>query len=185
MLFKSLLITQKLNNMKKFKLTLLGILAMAFAFTGCKEDEPEPLKNIVQLAQGNANLSILVQAVVRAGLDDDLSGTGPFTVFAPTDAAFAALLVELDAASLADIDDATLLAVLKYHVVSGKVLSTSLTDGQVVAPILGDGNTFEIDLTGGAKIKDGAGRTSNITATDIEASNGVVHVIDKVLLPGS
>ncbi|HNY56351.1 MAG TPA: fasciclin domain-containing protein, partial [Chitinophagales bacterium] len=97
----------------------------------------------------------------------------------------AALLVELDAASLADIDDATLLAVLKYHVVSGKVLSTSLTDGQVVAPILGDGNTFEIDLTGGAKIKDGAGRTSNITATDIEASNGVVHVIDKVLLPGS
>ena len=172
MLFKSLLITQKLNNMKKFKLTLLGILAMAFAFTGCKEDEPEPLKNIVQ-------------AVVRAGLDDDLAGTGPFTVFAPTDAAFAALLVELDAASLADIDDATLLAVLKYHVVSGKVLSTSLTDGQVVAPILGDGNTFEIDLTGGAKIKDGAGRTSNITATDIEASNGVVHVIDKVLLPGS
>ena len=136
---------------------------MTFAFTGCKEDEPE-LKNIVELAQGNANLSILVQAVVRAGLDDDLAGAGPFTVFAPT--------------------DATLIAVLKYHVVSGKVLSTSLTDGQVVSPILGDGNTFEIDLTGGAKIIDGAERTSNITATDIEASNGVVHVIDKVLLPG-
>jgi uncharacterized surface protein with fasciclin (FAS1) repeats len=170
--------------MKKLKLTLVAILAMAFAFTGCKEDEPEPLKNIVQLAQGNANLSILVQAVVRAGLDDDLSGTGPFTVFAPTDAAFAALLVELGATTLADIDDATLIAVLKYHVVSGKVLAGSLTDGQTVTPILGGvGNTFEIDLTGGAKIIDGRDRVSNITATDIPASNGVVHVIDKVILP--
>jgi transforming growth factor-beta-induced protein len=169
--------------MKKLKLTLLGILAMTFAFTGCKEDEPE-LKNIVELAQGNANLSILVQAVVRAGLDDDLAGAGPFTVFAPTDAAFAALLDELDATSLADISDETLIAVLKYHVVSGKVLSTSLTDEQVVTPILGGvGNTFKIDLTGGAKIVDANGRIANITATDIEASNGVVHVIDKVILP--
>lgn len=170
--------------MKKLKLTLVAILAMAFAFTGCKEDEPEPLKNIVQLAQGNPNLTILVQAVVAAGLDDDLSGTGPFTVFAPTDAAFAALLDELDVTALGDIDSDLLLAVLKYHVVSGKVLAGSLTDGQTVTPILGGvGNTFEIDLTGGAKIVDANDRVANITATDIAASNGVVHVIDKVILP--
>lgn len=170
--------------MKKLKLTLVAILAMVFAFTGCKEDEPEPLKNIVQLAQGNPNLTILVQAVVAAGLDDDLSGTGPFTVFAPTDAAFAALLDELDVTALGDIDSDLLLAVLKYHVVSGKVLAGSLTDGQTVTPILGGvGNTFEIDLTGGAKIVDANDRVANITATDIAASNGVVHVIDKVILP--
>ncbi|MCC6571335.1 MAG: fasciclin domain-containing protein, partial [Chitinophagales bacterium] len=111
-----------------------------------------------------------------------LSADGPLTVFAPTNAAFAALLEELDADSLDDIDNETLISVLKYHVVSGKVLAGDLSDEQEVAPILGD-QTFTIDLTGGDKIVDANDRVANITTTDIEASNGVIHVIDKVILP--
>lgn len=171
--------------MKKIKFTLLlAIAAISFMFTGCKEEEPAP-KNIVQIAQSDENFSILVQAVVRAGLVDELSADGPLTVFAPTNAAFAALLDELDADSLDDIDDETLISVLKYHVVSGKVLAGDLSDEQEVAPILGDDQTFTIDLTGGAKIVDANDRVANITTTDIEASNGVIHVIDKVILPSS
>ncbi len=170
--------------MKKMKFTLLlAIAAISFMFTGCKEEETPAPKNIVQIAQSDENFSILVQAVVRAGLVDELSADGPLTVFAPTNAAFAALLEELDADSLDDIDNETLISVLKYHVVSGKVLEKDLSDEQEVAPILGDDQTFTIDLTGGDKIVDANDRVANITTTDIEASNGVIHVIDKVILP--
>ena len=169
--------------MKKMKFTLLlAIAAISFMFTGCKEEETPAPKNIVQIAQSDENFSILVQAVVRAGLVDELSADGPLTVFPPTNAAFVALLEELDADSLDDIDNETLISVLKYHVVSGKVLAGDLSDEQEVAPILGD-QTFTIDLTGGAKIVDANDRVANITTTDIEASNGVIHVIDKVILP--
>jgi len=171
--------------MKKMKFTLLlAIAAISFMFTGCKEEETPAPKNIVQIAQSDENFSILVQAVVRAGLVDALSAEGPLTVFAPTNAAFAALLEELDVESLDDISDELLIDVLKYHVVSGKVLAGDLSDEQEVAPILGDNQTFTIDLTGGAKkIVDANDRVANITTTDIEASNGVIHVIDKVILP--
>jgi transforming growth factor-beta-induced protein len=167
--------------MKKIKLTFLAIAALAFAFTGCKEEE-EPQKNIVELAQATPDLSILVEAVVKAGYVDLLSGDGPYTVFAPTNAAFVSLLDELDATSLDDIDVPTLQAVLQYHVVNGKVLSSSLTNGQVVEPLL-TGTEFTIGLTGGAKITDANDRVANITTVDVEASNGVVHIIDKVILP--
>lgn len=171
------------NIMKKIKLSLVAILAIAFAFTACKEEETPAPKNIVELAQSNPDLSILVQAVVKANLAGALSASGPLTVFAPTNAAFGSLLSELGVSSLNDLDSATVANVLLYHVVSGKVLAGSLTEGQVVTPLLGGGNTFTIGLTGGAKITDARSRVSNITATDIEASNGVVHVIDKVILP--
>jgi uncharacterized surface protein with fasciclin (FAS1) repeats len=111
-----------------------------------------------------------------------LSGTGPFTVFAPTNAAFTALLAELGVAGLNDIPAATLDAVLQYHVVNGaNVLSTQLTDEQVVTSL--EGTSFRIDLTGGAKIVDANDRVANIIITDVQASNGVVHAIDKVILP--
>lgn len=171
--------------MKKIKLTILAFAAVALVFTGCKKDEPKdttPKKNIVELAQGNPDLSILVQAVVKANLVGALSGPGPLTVFAPTNAAFTSLLSDLGKSSLDDLDSATVANVLLYHVVSGKVLSSSLTEGQVVSPLLA-GTTFKISLTGGPKITDASLRVTNITATDIEASNGVVHVIDRVLLP--
>lgn len=141
---------------------------------------------VVNQALNNPNFSTLVAALTRSDLGVDyvsvLSGAGPFTVFAPTNAAFASLLTELGASSLNDISADVLNKVLQYHVVSGSnVLSTQLTDEQVVPTFLGQNLT--IDLTGGAKIKDAAGRVSNIIATDVQAANGVVHAIDKVILP--
>jgi uncharacterized surface protein with fasciclin (FAS1) repeats len=141
---------------------------------------------IPTFAVANPDFSILVQALTRSDLSQNyatfLSGTGPFTVFAPTNAAFAALLAELGANSLEDIDAETLEAVLTYHVVAGaNVVAGSLTEGQVVATA--QTGTFIVSLSGGAKITDGAGRETNIIATDIQGSNGVVHAIDRVLLP--
>ncbi len=168
---------------------VFSIVASAILFTSvvtmssCKKEE-DP-KNVVQIAQGNSDFSILVQALTRSDLStnyaDVLSGTGPFTVFAPTNAAFSALLTELNYASLDAIPAATLEAVLKYHVVSGKVLSSSLTEGQNVTTLQGE--TFTVSLAGGAKITDKNARVSNITTVDLEGSNGVIHVIDKVILP--
>lgn len=136
-------------------------------------------------AAANPDFSILVQALTRSDLStnyvDFLSGDGPFTVFAPTNDAFSALLTELNANSLSDIDAATLEAVLTYHVANGNVVAGDLTEGMMVTTA--QGGTFTINLTGGAKIIDGAGRETNVIATDIQGSNGVVHAIDRVLLP--
>lgn len=143
------------------------------------------LPTVVTFAVSNPDFSILVEALTRPDLSVNyatvLSGTGPFTVFAPTNAAFAALLTELGATSLNDIDAATLESVLTYHVVSGNVVAASLTEGQVVTTL--QSGTFTIGLAGGPKISDFNNRVSNIVATDVQGSNGVVHVIDKVLLP--
>jgi len=140
---------------------------------------------IPTFAVSNPEFSILVQALTRADLSANyatvLSGTGPFTAFAPTNAAFAALLTELGASSLDDIDAPTLEKVLTYHVVSGNVLAGSLTEGQTVTTL--ETGTFTIGLTGGAKITDENSRVSNIIATDVQGANGVIHAIDKVLLP--
>lgn len=171
---------------KQFVLLLsLFVLPALFTLNSCKKEEEGPTKNVVEIAQSNSDFSILVQALTRSDLSTNyatvLSGSGPFTVFAPTNAAFSALLTELGVASLNDIPAATLEAVLKYHVVPGKVLSSSLSNGQVVSTL--NGATFTIGLTGGAKITDQQARVANITATDLDATNGVVHVIDKVILP--
>jgi uncharacterized surface protein with fasciclin (FAS1) repeats len=141
---------------------------------------------IPTFAVANPDFSTLVQALTRSDLTTNyatfLEGDGPFTVFAPTNDAFAALLTELNAQSLDDIDAATLEAVLTYHVVAGaNVLADDLTEGQTVTTA--QTGTFTISLAGGAKITDGAGRETNIIATDIQGSNGVVHAIDRVLLP--
>jgi transforming growth factor-beta-induced protein len=170
--------------MKNLKSLMMSFFALALMFTSCKEDEVvEPQKNIVELAQANPNLSILVQAVLKANLAGALSGDGPLTVFAPTNAAFVSLLSELGAESLDDLDSTTVANVLLYHAVGAKVLAGSLTEGQQVQTLLAD-KKFTVSLVGGAKVTDLDGRVSNITATDIEASNGVVHVVDKVFLPG-
>lgn len=144
------------------------------------------IPKIPTFAVANPDFSILVQALTRSDLSTNyatfLEGDGPFTVFAPTNAAFAALLTELSAPDLASIPAATLEAVLTYHVVgNANVLAGSLTEGQVVTTA--QTGTFTISLAGGAKITDGAGRETNIIATDIQAGNGVVHAIDRVLLP--
>jgi len=141
---------------------------------------------VVNHALNNPNFSTLVAALTRSDLGVDyvsvLSGTGPFTVFAPTNSAFAALLTELNVADLNAIDAATLNKVLQYHVVANaNVRSASLTDGQVVGTF--GGQNLTIDLDGGAKIVDANNRTANIIAVDVQATNGVIHAIDKVILP--
>lgn len=112
-----------------------------------------------------------------------LSGTGPFTVFAPTDAAFQALL-DSDASwnTIADIPVATLDAVLKYHVVSNaNVQADELTDGQSIGTL--QGNNLTVDLSSGAKLQTTSNQTVTIEATDVQGSNGVVHVVNMVMLP--
>jgi transforming growth factor-beta-induced protein len=137
-------------------------------------------KNIVQLAVGTPALSILVEAVVAAGLQDVLSGAGPFTVFAPTNDAFVALLGELNITKAALLADKALLTkVLTYHVVPGQVLSSGIPFGQPVTSVQGQTFTIGKDL----QITDQNGRKARIVATDVAASNGVVHVIDRVILP--
>lgn len=148
-------------------------------------DEVIGLPTVVTFATSNPDFSILVQALTRQDLTTDfveiLSGSGPFTVFAPTNAAFAALLTELGVASLNDIPVATLEAVLTYHVVGANVRAAALSEGQVVTTL--NGGTFTIGLTGGASITDENNRVANIVATDVQGANGVVHVLDKVILP--
>jgi uncharacterized surface protein with fasciclin (FAS1) repeats len=138
---------------------------------------------IVQTAQSLPDFSILVEAVVAAGLVDDLSAAGPFTVFAPTNDAFAALLAELGVSKedlLASTD--LLTAVLTYHVVPGSVLASGVPAEQAVTTLAG-GIFKPTAVPGGLAIADGRNRVANIVATDVFASNGVIHVIDKVLLP--
>lgn len=145
------------------------------------------LPTIITHATANPNFTSLVGALTGQGQPDFvsvLSGTGPFTVFAPTNAAFTALNTELAPGGIAGVSAANLTKVLQYHVVSpANVLAATLTEGQIVTPILSPAQTFTIQLSGGAKIKDANNRMSNIVITDVQCSNGVIHAIDKVLLP--
>ncbi|MGN6829775.1 fasciclin domain-containing protein [Paucibacter sp. M5-1] len=137
-------------------------------------------KTIVQTASALPDFSILVDAVVAADLAGTLSGTGPFTVFAPTNAAFAALLTELGISKDALLADKALLTkVLTYHVLPARVLKADVPVGPAITTV--QGNTFTVDAN--LDISDRNGRKARITATDVLASNGVIHVIDKVILP--
>jgi transforming growth factor-beta-induced protein len=132
---------------------------------------------VVGVATENDSFSILVQAVVKAGLVETLSGTGPFTIFAPTNAAFTALFAQLGVSGIADLTAAQLIPILKYHVVSGNVLSSQLSNGSV--------QTLNGAITVNLMPSPAINGASKIVATDIQASNGVIHVIDKVLLPST
>ncbi len=131
---------------------------------------------VVDLALDNSNFSILVEAVVKANLVETLSGPGPFTIFAPTNSAFEALFTELGVTGIADLTAEQLTPILLYHVVSGNVRSSQLSDG----PVETLNGTIVISMSPSPTIN---GNTA-ITATDVQATNGVVHVIDKVLIPG-
>ncbi|MEO1688077.1 MAG: fasciclin domain-containing protein [Pseudomonadota bacterium] len=134
-------------------------------------------KDIVDTAVGAGSFNTLVAAVQAAGLVDTLKGEGPFTVFAPTDEAFAALPEGTVEALLLPENKDQLVAVLTYHVVSGKVMSADIA-GKAMEVETVQGSTASIDATDGVMI-DGA----NVVTADIEASNGVIHVIDAVILP--
>ena len=166
-------------------LILTSVAAATTLLTACGSDDhvAAPAKNIVELAQATPDLSILVEAVVAAGLVATLSGAGPFTVFAPTNAAFASLLGELGVTKEALLADKTLLtAVLTYHVLGSKVESSQIPLGAAIKTV--QGANLTINSAGmGLAITDGRGRKANIVTANIQASNGVVHLIDKVILP--
>jgi uncharacterized surface protein with fasciclin (FAS1) repeats len=158
---------------------LAGASAGLMAACGGSDDDHEP-RSIVATAQATPSLSILVEAVVAAGLVDALNAPGPLTVFAPTNDAFASLLAELGVTKEALLANKTLLtSVLTYHVVSGRVLKADVPINTPIKSLQGATFTVGADL----KITDGRGRKAGITTTDIVCSNGVVHVIDKVILP--
>ena len=131
-------------------------------------------KSIVTLASENAKT--LAAAVTAADLVETLEGAGPFTVFAPTDAAFAAIQSDVDSL-LKPENKAKLANILTYHVVSGAHLAADLKDGAELTTVQGE--KLKVTVNGGKVTVGGA----NVTAADVAASNGVVHLIDKVLLP--
>ena len=147
------------------------------------------LPTVVTFAVADPNFSILKTALTRADLTFDFVGTlstangtdpAPFTVFAPIDQAFVDLLEELEKDSLDDIDEETLNATLKMHAVAGaNVLAAGLSDGLTISTLGGD---ITANITGGATLTDANNRVSQIVAVDVQASNGVIHAIDKVLL---
>jgi uncharacterized surface protein with fasciclin (FAS1) repeats len=152
--------------------TFLALAAStAFALPALAAD-----KDIVDTAIEAGSFGTLVAAVQAAGLVDTLKGEGPFTVFAPTDDAFAALPAGTVEDLLKPENKDKLTAILTYHVVPGKVMSTDLSNGMKAATVQGGEVTIMTD--GGVKVDD-----ANVVSADIEASNGVIHVIDAVIMP--
>jgi uncharacterized surface protein with fasciclin (FAS1) repeats len=133
-------------------------------------------KDIVDTAIGAGSFTTLVAAVQAAGLVDTLKGDGPFTVFAPTDDAFAALPDGTVADLLKPENKDKLVAILTYHVVAGKVMSSDLSNGMMAATI--QGSDVKIMTEGGVTVNG-----ANVVTANIEASNGVIHVIDAVIIP--
>ncbi len=160
---------------------LSGLLLTSFAATAGHHEDGEAMATptIVEIAVGNPDFSTLVAALQAAGLVEALSGEGPFTVFAPTNAAFAAL----PAGTLDDLlkpeNKDKLTAILTYHVVSGKVMAADVVTLTEATSLQGD--TIAVSASDAGVKVDAA----NVTATDIRASNGVIHVIDAVILPNS
>jgi uncharacterized surface protein with fasciclin (FAS1) repeats len=156
---------------------------------GAEETATVDAGTIVEVAQGNEDFSTLVAAVVAADLGETLSGEGPFTVFAPTNDAFAKL-PEGTVETLTTTETETLANILTYHVVAGDIDAATLTqaitdageEGYVIETV-GGGTLTATIVDGNVVLTDAAGGTSTVTATDIEASNGKIHVIDTVLMP--
>lgn len=175
---------KKLTYLFAISLTLIFAVGCGGSTTEKTKAAPEEAvvapaaKDIVDLAVGTDALSTLVAAVKAAGLVETLQGDGPFTVFAPTNEAFAALPAGTVEMLLKPENKDKLIAILTYHVVSGKVMSTDLSDGMKAATV--NGAEITITTAGGAKVNG-----ANVVTADVEASNGVVHVIDAVILPPS
>jgi len=183
-------------DIKKAILLGLCVPALAFGVAACSSDDEESTStgttteqtdaaatdeaatmNIVETAQATPDLSTLVSAVVAADLAETLSGTGPFTVFAPTNEAFAALPPAELQRLLKPANKDELAKILTYHVVAGDVKAADLTDGQKVKTV--EGQELTITIKGDKVMVNDA----TVAMADIATSNGTVHVIDGVLLP--
>ncbi|WP_457935436.1 fasciclin domain-containing protein [Mesorhizobium sp. 10J20-29] len=151
--------------MKFAKYLAVGMIAATFSL-------PAKAADIIDIAVGAGSFATLVAAVQAAGLADTLKGEGPFTVFAPTDEAFAALPAGTVEDLLKPENKDKLVAILTNHVVAGKVMTTDLKDDMMAKTV--EGGEVKIDLDDGVMVND-----SNVVTADIAADNGVIHVIDK------
>lgn len=172
--------------MKKLSIWALAVFAltMPLFLSSCSDDDDDPIitNTIVDIAASDARFTTLVEALTKAGLVTTLQQAGPYTVFAPTNAAFDDLFNALGVSGIQDLDAATLTPILLYHVVGANVLSTDLSTGFVNS--LSDGAestkvSIDVDISSGVKLNGSA----NVTQADIAADNGTIHVIDAVLLP--
>ncbi len=178
--------------MKNLKLLSLAIIALAASLAvSCNNapkektvemevpavEEAEAPKTVVDVAIGSPDHTTLVSAVTAAGLVETLSGAGPFTIFAPTNAAFAALPAGTVDNLLKPESKEKLTGILTYHVVAGNVMAADLTDGQIVKTL--NGQDLKVSIKDGKVMING----SNVTAADLTGSNGVIHVVDSVLMP--
>jgi uncharacterized surface protein with fasciclin (FAS1) repeats len=143
-----------------------------------------PSKNIVENAVKSKDHTTLVAAVKAAGLVDTLSSKGPFTVFAPTNAAFGKLPAGTVDTLVKPENKATLTKILTYHVVAGKLNAADLTDGKTLKTVEGEDLTVK-NSGGKVTLTDAKGGTSTVTIADVNQSNGVIHVVDTVLMPKS
>ena len=169
------LLIRSSDMIRKTILKLAAITAISFSMIAPTVAQMK--SDIVDTAVAAGSFNTLVAAVQAAGLVDTLKSDGPFTVFAPTDAAFAALPAGTVESLLKPENKDTLVKILTYHVVSGKVMSADIA-GTTLSPATVEGSTVNINATNGVMI-DGA----NVVTADIETSNGVIHVIDKVIMP--
>ena len=190
-----------MNTLKK-TLTNTFAAVSVLALAACAGEEAAPAEDeammaeaetpgtLVDVAAGDESFSTLVAAVQAADLGATLSGTGPYTVFAPTNDAFGKL-PDGTVENLTTNDTDTLTSILTYHVVEGAVDAATLTaaieaagEGGHPVPTIGGGELTATIVDGAVVLTDATGGTATVTATDVEASNGLIHVIDTVLMPG-
>ncbi len=172
--------------MKKQKL-IYGMIALMgiFIFTGCEKAEDDMKSaadmTIAEYASSNASFSILVEALAKADLVNVLNGTGNYTVFAPTNDAFTSLFNELGISGIDALTKETLTPILLYHVLGTEAKSSMITTGyySTLSPAQGSTLSLKVDVSSGVKLN----KTTNVTTADVDVKNGVIHVIDKVLLP--
>ena len=159
-----------------FSIALVAVMTFGLTLNSeAKATDDTSSSTVVEIAVSNPDFSILVEAVTKADLAGALSADGPFTVFAPTNDAFKALFADLGVKGVEDLTAEQLTPILTYHVVSGNVMSSDLSNTSVETL---NGKKLKVDLSDGVKIND-----SNVIAADIKGKNGVIHVIDKVLIP--
>jgi transforming growth factor-beta-induced protein len=172
-----------MKTIKKLSTSLL-IVAIVSSLTifstanakNAKDGAPE--MNVVEIAIADERFSILVEAVSKAGLVDALSAEGPYTVFAPTNDAFEMLFNDLGINGVEDLTAEQLTPILLYHVVNGKVMASDVKSGKVST--LNEDAWMNIEASSKGVTID---ETSNVIITDVEGTNGVIHVIDRVLIP--
>jgi transforming growth factor-beta-induced protein len=173
--------TRNIFNTAKLSFAALLVGIMSFSNVIANEaKEANPQMTIVEIASSDERFTILVDAVVKADLATALSADGPYTVFAPTNDAFEALFAALGVNGIDDLTKDQLTPILLYHVVGGKVMAADVSTGTVAT--LNENASLDVKVSKkGVKIN----KNTNVIITDIEGSNGVIHVIDAVLVPSS